>query len=155
LKQIARNIAGLLLLAAMNSSLPASASASLNSARRDALPPAATPDTNPATTVRSDEGLYREPHRPQFHFTAPRNWINDPNGLIYYDGEYHLFYQYNPAGRNAHWGTPGLSAYSPAQRRVHAGAQKTKSVLNNKGVKTRRKSWQTANSGEDLDSPAR
>lgn len=42
-------------------------------------------------------------HRPQWHFTAARNWINDPNGLIQVDGVYHLFYQYNPNG--AFWGT--------------------------------------------------
>ena len=34
--------------------------------------------------------------RPKIHLTAPRNWINDPNGFIYYKGEYHLFYQYFP-----------------------------------------------------------
>ncbi|GIV60577.1 MAG: hypothetical protein KatS3mg043_1666 [Rhodothermaceae bacterium] len=45
---------------------------------------------------------YRERYRPQFHFSPATNWMNDPNGLVYYDGEYHLFYQYNPFGLQ--WG---------------------------------------------------
>ncbi|MCA9771207.1 MAG: glycoside hydrolase family 32 protein [Myxococcales bacterium] len=40
--------------------------------------------------------VYPETWRPQFHFTPERNWMNDPNGLVYYQGEYHLFYQFEP-----------------------------------------------------------
>ena len=46
-------------------------------------------------------------HRPQYHFMPPANWLNDPNGLIYWQGQYHLFYQYNskaPIWGNIEWG---------------------------------------------------
>lgn len=57
--------------------------------------------------IAGQDSLYKEKNRPQFHFTTRRGWINDPNGLIYYEGEYHLFYQHNPFERdweNMHWG---------------------------------------------------
>ena len=51
--------------------------------------------------------LYDEPIRPQFHLSQQRGWNNDPNGMVYYDGEYHLFWQCNPVGlghANMYWG---------------------------------------------------
>jgi sucrose-6-phosphate hydrolase SacC (GH32 family) len=48
------------------------------------------------------EAIYQESLRPQFHFSSAANWINDPNGLVFYAGEYHLFFQHNPSGMN--WG---------------------------------------------------
>ena len=42
---------------------------------------------------------YDQPWRPQYHFTPSHNFMNDPNGMVFYKGEYHLFYQYNPEGQ--------------------------------------------------------
>ena len=48
-----------------------------------------------------------EDFRPQVHFSPRKNWMNDPNGLVYFDGEWHLFFQHYPyeaKAKNIHWG---------------------------------------------------
>ena len=53
------------------------------------------------------EIVFKEPYRPQFHYSPPEMWMNDPNGLVYHKGVYHLFYQYYPEDivwGPMHWG---------------------------------------------------
>jgi fructan beta-fructosidase len=55
----------------------------------------------------SGGATYTERYRPQFHFSPAQNWMNDPNGMLYYRGKYHLFFQHNPSGNswgNMSWG---------------------------------------------------
>lgn len=60
-----------------------------------------------ADEIAGQDSMYKETNRPQIHYTQKRGWNNDPNGLLFYEGEYHLFYQHNPYEReweNMHWG---------------------------------------------------
>jgi len=55
----------------------------------------------------TDQETHREPWRPQYHYSPDEGWMNDPNGLVWYNGHFHLFYQYAPAGfffDKMHWG---------------------------------------------------
>lgn len=59
------------------------------------------------SVAKAADKVKDDPNRPAFHFQPPANWNNDPNGLLFYDGYYHLFYQHNPYGDRwdwMHWG---------------------------------------------------
>ncbi|WP_317195499.1 GH32 C-terminal domain-containing protein [Rufibacter psychrotolerans] len=78
---------------------------------------------------------YNEPYRPQYHFSPKANWINDPCGMVYLDGEYHLMYQYNPFGTQwgsmswghavsrdlVHWEELPVALYPDAQGQIFSG----------------------------------
>ncbi len=54
-----------------------------------------------------EKAYYQDAFRPQYHFSPEENWMNDPNGMVFYEGEYHLFYQYYPDSTvwgPMHWG---------------------------------------------------
>jgi beta-fructofuranosidase len=62
---------------------------------------------HPLLASVSPANLATDPRRPQFHLLPAANWMNDPNGPIYWNGQYHMFYQYNPNGAfwgDMHWG---------------------------------------------------
>ena len=104
----ALTLAGLTLAAALAGSLPASAA------------------TGPGD----------EPYRPAIHYTPEKNWMNDPNGLVFYKGVYHMYYQHNPSGNNwgnmswghatstdlVHWKEQPLAISTDAQEDVFSGS---------------------------------
>jgi len=91
-----------------------------------------------ADTIRDASMFYREENRPQFHFTARRGWLNDPNGLVWHDGLYHLYYQHNPFEReweNMTWGhatSPDLlhwTEHAPVLHPDHLGTMYSGSAV--------------------------
>lgn len=61
----------------------------------------------PSNVIPGEDTFYKEPHRPQFHFTQKVGWINDPNGMVYHNGTWHFFFQHNPVALpwgNMTWG---------------------------------------------------
>ena len=69
-----------------------------------------TIEISSSNTITTNSSLWhKEPYRPQFHFSPEKKWMNDPNGMLYYKGTYHLFYQYYPGDivwGPMHWGMP-------------------------------------------------
>lgn len=88
-----------------------------------------------AAEISGDTPLY-EKYRPQVHFSPRRGWINDPNGLYYQDGLYHMFFQFNPASSDwgnmcwghviskdlLHWEDAGIALYPDEQGTMFSGS---------------------------------
>ncbi len=79
----------------------------------------------PSDTIPGEENFYKEPWRPQLRFSQKVGWNNDPNGMVYLDGTYHLFFQTNPVGRiwgNMTWGhatSPDLLHWEQQPNKIH------------------------------------
>jgi beta-fructofuranosidase len=106
-------------------------------------------DNSAVSALAQRKALADDPHRPQYHFLPPANWMNDPNGLIQWKGQYHLFYQYNPYGpvhERIHWGhavSPDLVhwtdlpiALTPTPGRADADGCWSGCAINNNGTPT-------------------
>ena len=65
------------------------------------------PNNRESMSEMTKTEYYSEPYRPSFHFSPEKMWMNDPNGMVYHNGVYHLFYQYHPNSTvwgPMHWG---------------------------------------------------
>jgi fructan beta-fructosidase len=91
----------------------------------------AAADERQSDASKQESPIYSEAYRPQFHFTPQRNWMNDPNGLVQVDGEYHLFYQYNPFGDT--WGHMSWG-HATSPDRVHWHEQPLALAEENGGI---------------------
>ncbi|WP_049895215.1 PfkB family carbohydrate kinase [Paenibacillus antibioticophila] len=83
----------------------ANAGGSIVTTRKGALQ--SMPTTEEIHKLLETNTRNEDKYKPGFHFSPPSHWMNDPNGLVYYEGEYHLFYQYHPFSSKwgpMHWG---------------------------------------------------
>jgi fructan beta-fructosidase len=86
---------------------PGTGSQNAQTSENSPLNPAGLNMIYPDSIFPGQDSLYSEAGRPQVHFSASRGWINDPNGLIFYNGVYNMYFQHNPYGwqwGNMHWG---------------------------------------------------